>query len=78
MTPAEAIVAATSAAATALGLGGKTGQIAPGRWADLLIVDGDPLADLGILRDQERLLGVFRDGRLLVDRGLARVASAVN
>ncbi len=45
-------------------------MIAPGRWADLLVVDGDPLADLPVLRQAERLLGVFRDGRLLVDRGL--------
>ena len=74
LTPSEAIVAATSAAATALGLGSRTGQIAPGFWADLLVVDGDPLADLGLLRQPERLLGVFRDGRLLVDRGLARLA----
>lgn len=73
LTPSQAIVAATSAAATALGLGSKTGTIAPGFWADLLVIDGDPLADLGILRQQEQLLGVFRDGRLLVDRGLARV-----
>jgi imidazolonepropionase-like amidohydrolase len=78
LTPTEAIVAATSGAATALGLGGKTGEIAPGRWADLLIVDGNPLADLGILRQQERLHGVFRDGRLLVDRGLARVPSVAH
>jgi len=35
-------------------------------------VDGDPVADLTVLQDEARLLGVFRDGRLLVDRGLAR------
>jgi imidazolonepropionase-like amidohydrolase len=77
MTPMEAIVAATSSAASALGLGGKTGTIAPGRWADLLVVEGDPLADLGLLRDADNLVGIFRDGRLLVDRGLARAAVAV-
>ena len=77
LTPMEAIVAATSSAASALGLGSKTGAIAPGRWADLLVVDGDPLADLGLLRDADKLVGIFRDGRLLVDRGLARAAVAV-
>jgi imidazolonepropionase-like amidohydrolase len=77
LTPMEAIVAATSSAASALGLGGKTGTIAPGRWADLLVVDGDPLADLRLLRDADNLVGIFRDGRLLVDRGLARAAVAV-
>jgi imidazolonepropionase-like amidohydrolase len=70
MSPQETIVAATSAAAAAIGLGKRTGQIALGFWADLLVVDGDPLADLRLLQCEERLLGVFRDGRLLVDRGM--------
>ena len=76
LTPLEAIVAATASAAAALDLGDQTGTIAPGRWADLLVVDGDPLADLRILQQPERLLGTFRDGRLLVDRGLVRAGSA--
>ncbi len=76
LSPLEAIVAATRSAAEALGLGARTGTVEPGKWADLLIVDGDPLADLGLLRDEGRLAGVFRDGRLLVDRGLARGAVA--
>ncbi|MGP3948500.1 amidohydrolase family protein [Streptomyces sp. 7N604] len=41
---------ATADAARALGLGGTTGRIAPGLKADLLLVDGDPLADLGALK----------------------------
>ncbi|MFF1420642.1 amidohydrolase family protein [Streptomyces sp. NPDC058280] len=41
---------ATSDAATALGLGQTTGRIAPGYRADLLLVDGDPLVDLGALK----------------------------
>lgn len=70
MSPQEAIIAATSSAADALGLGKRTGKITPGHWADLLVVDGDPLADLRLLQCEEHLLGVFRDGRLLVDRGM--------
>ena len=71
MTAREAIVAATCAAAQALGLGDKTGTVEAGKWADLLVVDGDPLEDLKILQDQTKLLAVFRDGRLMVNRGLA-------
>ena len=70
MSPLEAITVSTSRAADALGIGTMTGTIEPGKWADLLVVDGDPLADLKILQDQAQLLGVFRDGRLLVNRGL--------
>lgn len=77
LTPLEAIVAATSTAACALGLGDQTGTVAPGHRADLLVVDGDPLADLRVLQQPERLLGVFRDGRLLVDRGLCRAGAVV-
>ncbi|MGW3163336.1 amidohydrolase family protein [Streptomyces sp. NPDC001142] len=42
---------ATSGAASALGLGSTTGRLAPGYRADILLVDGDPLADLGALRN---------------------------
>lgn len=72
MSPMEVIAAATGGAADALGLGDKTGTIEVGKWADLLVVDGDPLADLAMLQNEARLLGVFRDGRLLIDRGLTR------
>ena len=70
MTPMEAIVAATSSAADALDLGGVTGTVQPGGRADLIVVDGDPLDDLSLLQDPGRIHGVFRDGRLLVDRGI--------
>jgi imidazolonepropionase-like amidohydrolase len=42
---------ATADAADALGLGGSAGRIAPGLRADLLVVGGDPLADLGALTE---------------------------
>lgn len=49
MTPVEALRSATSASADALGIGKSTGRIRVGASADLLVVDGDPLADLAAL-----------------------------
>ena len=41
------------------------GVIAPGACADLLLVDGDPLRDIGLLAEPERnLLVIMKDGRL--------------
>ncbi|HMG47913.1 MAG TPA: amidohydrolase family protein [Allosphingosinicella sp.] len=50
MTPAEAIAAATTGAARLLGLESEVGRIAPGLSADLIAVDGDPLADVRLLQ----------------------------
>ncbi|MDO8485769.1 MAG: amidohydrolase family protein, partial [Candidatus Limnocylindrales bacterium] len=44
--PMAAIRAATSSAARLLGLDGEVGSVEPGKRADLVLVDGDPLADL--------------------------------
>jgi imidazolonepropionase-like amidohydrolase len=41
---------------------GELGQIKEGYLADLLLVDGDPMANLAILRDPKRLLAVMKDG----------------
>jgi imidazolonepropionase-like amidohydrolase len=49
LTPAEALAAATTGAAHLLGIEDETGRIAPGLSADLIAVDGDPLADVHIL-----------------------------
>lgn len=57
--PVEALRAVTSRAAVAVGLGERTGRVAAGYDADLLAVDGDPLADITALR---RVRAVFRAG----------------
>jgi len=63
MSPADTIVAATRSAAELLDLLEVTGTVEPGKSADLLIVDGDPLTDIRILGDRDRLLGILKDGR---------------
>ncbi|MGW1295891.1 amidohydrolase family protein [Streptomyces sp. NPDC002533] len=57
---AKVIDMATSEAAAALGLGSATGRIGPGYRADLLLVDGDPLSNLGALKS---VRAVFAAGR---------------
>jgi imidazolonepropionase-like amidohydrolase len=50
MTPIQAIRTATLNAADLLGWSDKVGSIEPGKWADLVAVDGDPLADVTTLQ----------------------------
>jgi imidazolonepropionase-like amidohydrolase len=57
--PLEALRHGTSAAADLLGLGEEVGTLEPGKKADLLAVAGDPLRDIGALRDVRLVL---RDG----------------
>ncbi len=42
--------------------GDELGQIKDGYLADLLLVDGDPLSNLAILRDPRKILAVMKDG----------------
>jgi imidazolonepropionase-like amidohydrolase len=62
MTPMEALVAATKHGGAIMKLGDELGLIQEGFLADLLLVDGDPLADLSILLDRRKLLAIMKDG----------------
>jgi imidazolonepropionase-like amidohydrolase len=70
LTRSEAIVAGTSGAAAACGLE-DVGRIAPGQLADLLVVDGDPLADVSLLADDARRWLVLLGGRPVAGRARA-------
>ncbi len=63
MSPMEAIRSCTLYGGQIMQRPQELGLIREGYLADLLLVDGDPLVDLAILRDPARLLGVMKDGQ---------------
>jgi imidazolonepropionase-like amidohydrolase len=65
MTPMQALVAGTSMAAECMGLGGETGVIKAGLYADLLLVDADPLANVAVLEDRAHLRMIMKDGDVI-------------
>jgi imidazolonepropionase-like amidohydrolase len=66
MSPMEAILAATSAAATLLGMVQSIGTVEAGKVADLVVVDGNPLKRISTLQDRKRIVGVMQAGRFVV------------
>lgn len=64
-TPLEAIKSATSLAAECLGLGQKTGRIASGFEADLIVIEGNPLEDIRMIQD---VTIVISNGRVALNR----------
>jgi imidazolonepropionase-like amidohydrolase len=75
---AAAIIAATRTNAELLNIATETGTIETGKAADLIAVDGDALADPGLLGEPSRLRIVMQNGRLHADRtgrGLSSPAS---
>jgi imidazolonepropionase-like amidohydrolase len=63
-TAAEALRAATRYGGQIMGMGHELGLIRPGFLADLVLVDGDPLQEIGILQDRDRLAVIMKDGTL--------------
>ena len=73
-TPMEALLSATKLGGQIMLRGHELGEIKEGYLADLLLVDGDPLANLAVLQDETKLLGVMKDGAFHKDpqKGPAR------
>ena len=66
MTPAQALATATTNGAALLGMGKKLGAVAPGYFADLVAVEGDPLTDIRAVT--ERVQWVMKGGQVVVDK----------
>jgi imidazolonepropionase-like amidohydrolase len=65
MMPMEAIVVSTSAAARLIGIQDAVGTLAKGMQADLVVINGNPLRRIELLRDRSRILGVMQAGRFV-------------
>lgn len=69
LSPLEVIQSATSTAAKLIRRVDELGSLTPGARADLLVLDGDPLEDLGVLSGRgEHVKAVLKDGRVAVHR----------
>jgi imidazolonepropionase-like amidohydrolase len=68
LSPMQAIVAATQTAAECLALEDRVGTLQPGKLADILVVDGDPLADIRVLQNKDRIETVIKDGQMVKSR----------
>jgi imidazolonepropionase-like amidohydrolase len=60
--PLETIKCATKTGAEIMGRGDELGTLAPGKLADVLVVDGDVVADISILQDRRRFIAVMQNG----------------
>lgn len=68
LSEAEALLCATRDGGAAVDPSGMLGTLEEGKFADLVIVDGDPLADITVLQDHDRITAVMKDG--VIYRGL--------
>jgi len=76
--PLQTITCATKIGAEIMGRGHEFGTLEAGKLADILIVDGDVLADIAILEDRSRILAVLQGGILKAGRLLAQAQPSVN
>src|SRR5207244_4559227 len=60
--PLETVTCATKTGAEIMGRGAEFGTLEPGKLADVLVVDGDVLADISVLEDRSRFIAVLQGG----------------
>jgi imidazolonepropionase-like amidohydrolase len=72
MTPMQAIQAGTAWAAECCGRETELGTVEKGKLADLVVVAGDPLGDISVLREATNIALVLKGGEVAADRMAAR------
>ncbi len=77
-TPLQTITCATKTGAEILGRGDDFGTLEKGKLGDVLVVDGDVLADITILEDRTRFLAVLQGGVMRAGRLLSQAQPSVN
>lgn len=78
MKPMDAILTATRNAAQALKMDKDIGTIESGKFADLIAVDGDPLAKIACLQQKKNITLVMKEGRVYADRRPGKNKNVVN
>jgi imidazolonepropionase-like amidohydrolase len=68
LSPMQALQSATGWAAAGLGIDAEVGTVEAGKLADLVLVDGDPLQNIVVLQDHQRIKLVVLEGQCCVDR----------
>ncbi|GLV75954.1 metal-dependent hydrolase family protein [Streptomyces hygroscopicus] len=61
-TPMETLLAATRLGGEIMRMPDELGQIKPGFYADLILVDGDPLKDITVLQNRDKIVGIMKGG----------------
>lgn len=68
MSPMDAIKTATKNAAEAINMDNKIGTLEKGKVADIIAVEGDPIKDISILQEKNKIKIVMKEGKIYIDR----------
>jgi imidazolonepropionase-like amidohydrolase len=78
MSPMDALLTTTRNAADAIKLGHELGTVEPGKLADLVAVNGDPLQNIACLQEKKNIALVMKEGKVYADRRPGKSKNVVN
>ncbi len=68
MSPMEALISATKTNAKPFGMERDIGTVEEGKLADLLVIEGNPLENIAVLKNRDNLRLIMKGGRVVKDR----------